>query len=189
MKLTLRKSRAKQVASWISIVFAPPAVSTAAVLLLPVDSARNRMQYLTIAILLPVVWVLALRYSGRVRGLDLAERKERFLPMWGTVTCAVIGWWFLHRAGEPMPLTLFSEGYLCAAVLLLLATVADKVSFHTAAIVGIGYLLMQSEILSPLAYAGLVLAVGWSRVELQKHTVLQVLVGGALGFISYGPLL
>jgi membrane-associated phospholipid phosphatase len=75
-------------------------------------------------------------------------------------------------------------GYTAAALVVQYITRYWKISTHalgvTAPLVGLVYLYGQQ----PLPFVVLIPIVGWSRVYLKAHTVLQVVAGVLLGLIS-----
>lgn len=121
-------------------------------------------------------------FGGEERGFDIVSRKERKTVFLTGLTLLLLSLIFFRLLSAPaIVLELGGVGTLVVTVFGL-ANKFSKVSVHT------GSLTCTAVVfISLLPLAGILLGfcsvlVGWSRVELDKHTRAQVLQGGVLGF-------
>lgn len=122
--------------------------------------------------------------TGRLSHIDVSRREERgtfyFVAMGAMAAATAV----LHFTAAPRGAVF---GVACAFVLLAVASVVNrwiKASLHVAfaivaaGIVGIG---------APIPFALLLFisaAVAWSRLELDRHTRAEVVVGAVLGALA-----
>jgi len=130
--------------------------------------------------LVPTATVI--RFTGEKK-FDIVSRKKRksaFLTALASMTGALA---FSSYMSAPEIVTRVGLIGLLAATAFGLANFFSKVSIHTGSMTFIGAIY---TVLSPEAAGALVLSsalVGWSRVELDCHTPVQVVQGGVLGFM------
>jgi len=132
----------------------------------------------------PMLYVLWLYSSDRIADLDMSVRAERERVFGVFVIFYAIGTltlWLLHA---PLLLTATMAGYTAAAAIVQYITRYWKISTHALGITAPLVVLIYLYGLQPLPFVVLIPLVGWSRVWLRAHTVLQVVAGIALGAIS-----
>lgn len=134
----------------------------------------------TIISLLPTT--LTTYYTGE-RGLNVPEREKRWKPFFvgvSSLALSLVPFWVL--SAPDVVLKLGATGVI-AITIFGLANYFNKISIHTGSIACAAALF---TIVSSRAAAFLALSsvlVGWSRVELERHSLVQVVQGGVLGVI------
>ena len=190
-------SRAKRVlrdvARTVSTVCNPFVVPLVLFVLLCAATAQNVSQFwgrllvcAAFTSIGPMLFLFWLYASERISDLDMSVREERrkvfaifiIFYLLGTLTL----WWIK----APAILIASMAGYTAAGIVVQQITRYWKISTHalgiTAPIVALTYLPHYGA--APLPFLVLIPLVGWSRVYLKAHTVLQVLAGVALGAVS-----
>lgn len=135
--------------------------------------------------LAPILFILWLLRTGRIKELHMTDQRERYLPYTVAVTCAllflVIGWLF----NAPELLICLSIFNVIELSLLGLITIFWLISIHATGAAAlallVGYVFGPTAGLLLLPLVALVAAV---RLYLKRHTPAQVVVGMALGLFS-----
>ncbi len=144
-------------------------------------------------IAIPALLVLLLKRFGIVHDIGLNGRKERLIPYIITILCMGGTGLFLFHKGFPMWVNMFYIGGAVAGLIEFLVNFKWKISAHSAAIAGIVALLIHithNPYPSPWLTVWMIIALlctgilGSARLWLRRHTLLQVLAGYAVGFIS-----
>lgn len=134
--------------------------------------------------IIPYVVGLRAIAKGRLSSRHLPDRRERIRPMAWTLLSVLVGWGLLIAAHAPESVLAVQAAMVAGAVIALAITSVWKISLH-AGVAG-------SAALCACALFGwwlwpvwlLVLAVGWSRVQLRDHTLAQVVAGSLIGAAS-----
>ncbi len=132
----------------------------------------------------PMIYVLWLYSTGRIADLDMSVRSERervfgvFVIFYGLGTLAM---WSIHA---PPLMTAALAGYTTASLVVQYITRYWKISTHALGVTAPLVVLIYLYHAQPLPFLVLIPLVGWSRVWLRAHTVLQVVAGTALGAVS-----
>ncbi len=132
----------------------------------------------------PMLFVLWLYASDRISDLDMSIRSEREAVFGAFVIFYLLGTIALALLHAPILLIATMAVYTASSLVVLVITRYWKISTHA---IGITAPLTALVILygqQPLPFLILIPLVGWSRVYLRAHTVLQVIGGIALGFVS-----
>lgn len=149
-------------------------------------------------LLFPLLSILYLLYTDRIKSLQIEERKERILPLTITIIWMLIGYYFLANILDYAPIikTIYL-GMIATLFTTLLITKYWKISLHMAAIGGcLGvFLAIQSIFGGVINYVILILMLsgllGYSRSVLKAHNMQQIYSGFCLGvfmmiaFVSY----
>ena len=149
-------------------------------------------------LLFPLLSILYLLYTDRIKSLQIEERKERILPLTITIIWMLIGYYFLANILDYAPIikTIYL-GMIATLFTTLLITKYWKISLHMAAIGGcLGvFLAIQSIFGGVINYVILILMLsgllGYSRAILKAHNMQQIYSGFCLGvfmmtvFVSY----
>lgn|GEM_PF-2066813 len=140
---------------------------------------------------IPLLALLILRGFGFIKSLDLntsGERTVGFLLACGGAICLLP---VLATVEAPALFSVFVLAHILATALMFVLTLATmkrgwKASVHSG---GVGCLFYVSLQFLPwsmwLLSLFLLLLVSWTRLYLDRHTLSQVVVGGAWGFLSY----
>jgi hypothetical protein len=159
------------------------------------EAFKVRIFYLIVCatLLIPVVLMLGLRWSGYVKSLHFEEKSDRRVPFILVTLFYVLTTYFLKEKTELDPILWQGMGVITAAVALLtVVTYFWKMSAH---LTGIGGVLAVTGILGiyfpsvTVAYflvATLVLGGGIasSRLYLDAHRPAEVYVGLLVGFVT-----
>jgi hypothetical protein len=189
MRAFLLALRRAKVAKWISIaghpfVFSPiVALLAGAALFGPLESVIGLLTVILCCLLPASLYILRKVRTGAWSDLDVSARKDRphlFLVGFAFLLLTVLA---LTVTGQPM---VYARGCLAAMILIAGGWFLNrwlKPSMHA------GFAMLTACSLWPLN-AGLSLvamlfavAVGWSRIELRRHTWLEVGVGLGLGIL------
>jgi membrane-associated phospholipid phosphatase len=183
-----RRGPRQVIARVVTEVFAPAVLAIAQITVVTVASAdevwRGVVWWGIAAVFGPGIPYLMIRRGvrrGELTDHHLGRRDQRWGPLVIAVASVTVGLALLVATKAPAPIT--AAFVLMLAVLALLAVVnlRWKLSAHTAiaGAVAVGAAMLFGPWL--LLTAPLVVLVGWSRVQLADHTVLQVVVGGCAG--------
>ncbi len=135
--------------------------------------------------LMPILFVLYLLNTGRVKELHMSDKGERHLPYVVAVVSAIVFLIIVRLADGPQLLRCLSIFNVVALTALALINMRWLISFHATAvaaawtITALVFGWQASLIVLPVV--ALVVAV---RLFLKRHTVAQVIAGLALGVAS-----
>tara|TARA_E500000081_G_C6055730_1_gene315861 strand:+ start:75 stop:674 length:600 start_codon:yes stop_codon:yes gene_type:complete len=149
-------------------------------------------------LLFPLLSILYLLVTKRIKSLQIEEKEERILPILFTIIWMLIGYYFLGNILEYAPVVnSIYLGMIATLGITLLITKYWKISLHMAAIGGCFgvFLNLQyiyggviNHVIFILILSGLL---GYSRAILKAHNMRQIYSGFLLGvlmlvsFISY----
>ena len=180
----------QRLAWWVSVlahpfVLIPLLVGYVTARSLPTGQAAMVVGIVVAGAILPMLWIISRRVrSGAWTNYDVSVREQRTgmypaaLAIAG-VTVLVLAW-----ARSPRPVLLGAVGSLLLIVASSLVNLRLKVSLHVGFAAFAAVAVLPDRTLS--AGLGLVaLAVAWSRLELGRHSVAEV-VGGALLGVAVG---
>jgi hypothetical protein len=159
------------------------------------EAFKVRIFYLIVCatLLIPVVLMLGLRWSGYVKSLHFEEKSDRRVPFILVTLFYVLTTYFLKEKTELDPILWQGMGVITAAVTLLtVVTYFWKMSAHLTgiggvlAVTGILGLYFPSVTVAYLLVATLVLGGGIasSRLYLDAHRPAEVYVGLLVGFVT-----
>ncbi|MFN2182318.1 MAG: hypothetical protein ACK2UV_22775 [Candidatus Promineifilaceae bacterium] len=135
--------------------------------------------------LMPILFVLYLLNTGRVKELHMSDTGERHLPYVVAVACAIVFLVIVRLAGGPELLRCLSIFNVVALTALALINTRWLISFHATAIAAAwaitGLVFGWQASLLVLPVVAIVVGV---RLFLKRHTVAQVIAGLALGVAS-----
>jgi membrane-associated phospholipid phosphatase len=175
-------------ARWVSLIVHPiafPIVTLAVLLFSATHSLPQMLSWLLLALALTSLPVTALVVFQVARGhwtdLDVSVRRQRYLLYPFGLAClaglAVVYYWLRAPAVA-----------ISATVASALANLVDgiinfsyKVSAHATSAAACAALLLHAVPPVGVAASAAALLVGWSRVELGRHTLGQVLLGMGVG--------
>jgi membrane-associated phospholipid phosphatase len=132
----------------------------------------------------PLVFLFWLYATERISDLDMSDRAERERVFGAFVMFYIAGTAALFAIRAPIMISASMAGYAASALVVQYITRSWKISTHalgiTAPLVALVFLYGEE----PLPFLLLIPLVGWSRVYLKAHTVLQVVAGTLLGAFS-----
>jgi hypothetical protein len=190
----IEKDSYRKQLSWarlVSDIVSPPVVW--AVLALPVALQYSRspqnaifwaLLYGFFISLLPIVYVAYQVKRGNITDIHMKERRERFRPLLVSIVCTMIVWWLLKVLGAPRAFPLLAMLSLIQIGVIAMITLVWQVSMHMMSIAGavvvIGGLFSTGTAFMVLPLVPLVAA---ARLNLQRHTPAQVVVGTLIGSV------
>src|SRR5215469_797885 len=190
LETTEQPSTRADVARWISIIVHPiafPLLALGTALYLATDSLSATLGWIVMAMALtslPITFLVAVQVIRRKwTDLDVSVRKQRYtLYPFGIACMLALTLSYVHFAA---PAVAIRSGYA-----LVIANLIDgainffyKVSAHaTGAAASAALIWLATPFLGlAIVAAAATLLVGWSRVELKRHTPGQVLLGWIVG--------
>lgn len=145
----------------------------------------------------PMLLVIMLKKLGIINDIGLNGRKERLIPYIITIVCLAGTGFFLYMKMAPIWVAMFYGGGALAGLINMLVNLKWKISAHAAGIAGVVAMLIQVIKAGPSAdgmvwwIAGAIVTAGLlgsARIWLGRHTLMQVLAGSAVGFLSVWAL-
>lgn len=149
-------------------------------------------------LLFPLLSILYLLFTKRIKSLQIEEKEERILPILFTIIWMLIGYYFLGNILEYAPVVnSIYLGMIATLGITLLITKYWKISLHMAAIGGCFGVFLSLQyiyggvinyVIFILILSGLL---GYSRAILKAHNMQQIYSGFLLGvlmlvsFVSY----
>ncbi|HZR55076.1 MAG TPA: phosphatase PAP2 family protein [Streptosporangiaceae bacterium] len=130
---------------------------------------------------IPMVFIGHGVRNGRFADRYVGARGPRLLVLAVILASIGMGLALLVLLGAPRQLAGYLVFMLCSVALLALLTTVWKVSIHCAVSAGSVVVLARAFGPALLALFALVALVGWSRVALRDHTVVQAVAGTVLG--------
>ena len=144
------------------------------------------------AAVLPTVFISYGIRRGRWEDRNVGDRRPRLVVLAFIVASVATGLILLAVLGAPALLTGYLAFMLASVAALAAITLVWKISIHCA--VAAGSVTILALVYGPLVFGAylLVALLGWSRVTVRDHTVLQVAGGSVLGaaaaFLAYAAI-
>ena len=192
-------------AQCLSYIFHPGLMPTLGVLItffaLPENFAAPFVINVLVVVFLgtyvgPLIGIVVLRFTGVITSVHLIKREERTYPyIIGAASMMATGN-HLENSGMPVEITL--SIYLSGLIVVLTTILLPffKSSAHAAGIFAIYALYIclhqrygVGEVKYLILGAALIGALAWSRLELRRHTLQELLSGAMIGFIPMYLLL
>ena len=190
---TVRRAIRHETARWISIlghpfILIPVLVAAVTVPWLPPQQAAQIVGIVVLVSIVPMLVLIARRVrAGTWTNFDVSVREQRagMYPLAlaiATATVLVLAW-----ARVPRPIL---RGVLAILLLIGIAALVNlwlKVSLHTAFAVFTALAVLPSRGLAATLLL-LALAIAWSRLELGRHTLAEVIGGALIGAVVGGGM-
>jgi membrane-associated phospholipid phosphatase len=140
--------------------------------------------YLVLAIMMPLLYLAWLVKRGRITDLDVRLREQRRRPLLVTIVCTGFAWLVLALGLASSIMTAVAVAVWVQVLLMLAVTLRWKISVH-AAVAASATTVAWAFLGTPLPLLLGVPLVAWSRLGLRRHTLLQTVAGGLLGFVVF----
>lgn len=179
----------RRLALAVSFVASPPALVSLAALLVAAATPEPgawkwASAYVSIAVLVPLLYLLWEFLRGAVSDLDIPLRRQRVIPQVFTVVCMLTAWILLRLGSAPDRMAHLGAFFLLQSIVIFGITLRWKVSVHCATAAGVGmFIWLMSGAALPLIVGAP--AMIWSRLRLDRHTLAQTVTGAALGIIAF----
>lgn len=177
------------IARWVSIIVHPvvlPLVTLFVIVDTATHSLKDAGRWVLLAVLLtslPVASLVGFQVlRGRWSDLDVSIRKQRYALYPFGLACMIALLIVFVRFGAPRVAVRAAAGLAFSNVAGAFINFVYKVSAHAAgAAICATLLLLAAAPAWGVSAIGATVLVGWSRVELGRHTVGQVVLGWAVG--------
>ncbi|GAC1660060.1 MAG: phosphatase PAP2 family protein [Candidatus Elarobacter sp.] len=132
----------------------------------------------------PMLFIFYLYATDRISDLDMSIRAERERVFIAFVIFYALGAIDLWLIRAPVIMTASMAAYAASALVVQWITRYWKISTHALGITAplVAFTVLFGE--RPVPFYVLIPLVGWSRVYLRAHTLLQVLAGTALALTN-----
>jgi membrane-associated phospholipid phosphatase len=150
----------------------------------PAEGLRIAGVAIGCAVLAPALYIEWTVRRRRLTHRYPVHRAERYLHLAFGTACLLVAIALVETGGGPKHLLDCLHAMTSVLAAALVATLAYKVSVHSAAMAGA--VIIVGQLFGPVCVAlvPLVGLVGWSRVALGAHTRLQVMSGMLIGFVG-----
>jgi len=175
----------------ISALFSPYVTAAVFIIIITYLNAKDIQQFLPwmgiaflFAIMIPGGYILWKVERKHIRDIHLSVHSERKIPFMITAISSTAGALALFAVGAAKPVAVMMTAYAVNAITVALLTLFWKVSIHTA---------LYSSIITVLvillgAWYGwlylLLIPLAWSRIYRHRHSVVQVVGGAIIAFVS-----
>ncbi len=178
----------RDLARILSTVFNPFLTALALFIILAHATARNTLDFWWLLFLStfftsigPMLYVFWLYGTDRISDLDMSVRHEREAVFGAFVVFYMIGTIVLWIAQAPKLLIASMAAYTVSTLVVQYITRYWKISTHALGITAPLVVLTLLYGNETLPFLILIPMVGWARVYLKAHTVMQVIAGSLLG--------
>lgn len=184
-------SQRQRLARWLSRIFHPFLISIITLVLVIYLDGFSWMEAIkwtavaTTMVILPVTMYLVYRVkNGRYSDWNISVREQRYSIYTLAGACFVaLTILFIQADAPPIALACIYAALLTITLAAGINRFLTKVSIHSAAMAGCATVI---ALLSPpigFLMALTTVAVGWSRVQLNQHTVGQVMLGWSIAVV------
>jgi len=189
------KPRHVRIARYISNILSPVSTSLPSILLISfyrAASVVSALVYATITLFFlsigPFLYIILGVRLGKLSDIDVSKRTQRLGPFIFGLISVCLGWFVLVLIHAPGILVTVLIITAVTGVIMMFTTLWWKISIHASSLAGAATVLTVLYGAIMLPTFGLLILVGWSRVVLRRHTVVQV-VAGALVSIAVSVVL
>ena len=182
------RTRSVRMARWVSNVFCPPILATAGVFLVSAQLASlgawlwGSFIFL-FSIITPLGYILFQLKRGQVSDFEIYHREQRKSSYLFTMVCGVVSVAVMWLFAAPILIIVLGAAAVIQVGIMFLINTRWKISAHAASMAVFITLLVYlfGRPMLPTT-VGIPLMV-WSRVRLNRHTLLQTLAGTLLGIL------
>ena len=190
----ISESKRDNTARIISIIFSPPLLALATIIVTALALESDSVVYWTLLSIVlfigvPVLYVYSLVKRGHITDFHMKVREQRTWPLIMILAIALAVFSVLYFGGAPRLLLIISAVAIIQLMMIVLITLRWKISGHCTAASGLAVLVtaLFGQVLLPVFL--LVPVVAWSRVRLDRHTLYQSIAGIVLGLVTATSIL
>lgn len=138
---------------------------------------------LIFATIIPFLFIFILYRKKLVYDLHLPKKENRIKPLIIAIISYIMGFFILYVLGAPLFLKAIFAISLTNAIILTTITYFWKISFHTSwiTITSISFYVLFGKWMLLLLL--LIPLIGWARVKIKRHTIMQVIMGAVISAI------
>ena len=135
--------------------------------------------------ILLVLWWLKDKNGGEHEiDMDIPERSERNYPLLLVILSYFIGFLVLYILNAPTITTVLMFCYFSNTLAVFFINLYWKISIHSMGVAGPAAALVYVFGYYGIIFMLIIPVVMWSRLYLKEHTLIQVIMGALLGFLS-----
>ena len=180
-----------QVAAYVSNIFSPPLVVIYGILISAyyMDTTSSwlwAILFIMLFVLPPTLYVVSLLNKGQIKDFHMNIRNERVKPLLVMITNTLVGLGIFYALGTPKFFIVFTLCCLISILLMFFVTLSWKLSGHGIAAGALCVILISTMHEAAIPLTVIVPLIAWSRVKLNRHTVLQTISGVILGILTFG---
>jgi len=175
----------------ISIVFIPPTLTLISFIYLAFEYEIELVQRIFVAVVALVFGVVMQIASfmffykrGMISDVDAKDKQERNIPYLVSIVIFIIGFALLLFAKVNTISLAFWFCYISNTFLVILINKYLKISIHAMGVSGPLALFVFLVGIKAFVFLPILFAVGWSRIKLRVHSLIEVIAGVIFGFIS-----
>ncbi len=180
------KTRGEYLAYGISQLGSPPVMGLLSLIFITASLTLPKVWlwssvYATVAMIIPVVFLVWQVRHGRVTDLDVQLREQRKGSLLVTIAGFGVSWLVMYIGHAPPLFKAMAGAGFVQWLIVFAITLRWKISAHTSSAAGVTMLILR---VFGLAAAPLVISIpliAWSRVKLRRHTLGQTIAGALLG--------
>ena len=149
----------------------------------PVGALGWALLCILFGMLIPYLYVFFLFKRKLINDLHVPNREDRIKPLIIAIISYIMGYFVLYLLKAPLFLKSVFTISIVSSVILTTITYFWKVSFHTSWVTSVAvtfYILFGEWALFLLL---LIPVIGWARVKIKRHTVMQVVLGTVISAI------
>jgi len=176
-------------ARWVSNILSPPVIW--GVLAFPLAARGDVLTaqhalwaaiYVVLACIVPSLYIVVMVLRGSITDIHMRVRTQRVRPFLVSLVCIALAWMILRTIDAEPLLQVFALISLIEIAAMLAITLFWQISIHMmsmcSAVIVMGTLFgLRAFFIS----ASLIVLVGAARYTLKRHTLAQLIAGGALG--------
>jgi membrane-associated phospholipid phosphatase len=179
-------------ARWVSDVISPPVVWVVVSLVVALafsDSLTEALYwaglYSLFVCIVPVMYIFYSVYTGEIGDIHMQYRHERYKPLFITIVANFLALGLLHVQGAPVAMKLLATMSLIEVAIISFITLYWQISMHAMAITGASMALgLLLSITLGLLLIPIIVLVGAARLQLDRHTPMQVFAGAMVGALA-----
>lgn len=178
----------------ISILFSPPLLALASIIVAAQAIENQPVFYWTIIyillfILTPTLYVLSLVHRGQLTDFHMKVREQRAWPLLVILLNTSLIFIVMYFGSAPRLMLIITAVGIVQLMFILLITLRWKISGHCTAASGLAVLVVALFGQSLLPVSLLVPAIAWARIRLDIHTFAQSAAGIFLGVTTTTTIL
>lgn len=181
----------QKLARIISTIFIPPTLTLISFIYLALTFENYTSEKIFLIVIatvfgfiLQIASFIFFYKKGLVSDVDVKIKDERTIPYFVSIVIFVIGLIFLLIYGASKISIAFWFCYISNTFLVIFINRYLKISIHAMSVSGSLALFTFVLGIKAVVFLPILSAVGWSRIKLKCHSLLEVVSGAILGFIS-----
>lgn len=136
---------------------------------------------IAVAIFIPVLFIVVQVQRGAITDIHMQVREQRIAPLVLTLSLALAGWAVMYVYDAPAAFLVFGGIAVLQGGFMLLMTLRWKISGHSMTIASLAVFLVGIVGWSAAPALAAIPLVAWARVSLNRHSLMQTVIGTAAG--------